>query len=121
LIALKSVWPNRDPVPSGEPRLCEVAGRRRHHLGKPWRDFAGSGLLFSHSISIDAAGDITGTYIDQLDLQHGFLRNPYGTVTGFDPPEGGATNPTSINDGGAVTGFYQFKTGGPAVGFIRVP
>jgi hypothetical protein len=87
--------------------------------------FAESPVVFdlfgSHWISINAAGDITGSYIDQLLLQHGFVRNPYGTVTGFDPPEGGATNPTGINDGGAVTGFYQYKTGGPAVGFIRVP
>jgi hypothetical protein len=74
-----------------------------------------------HLISIDAAGDITGTYTDQLQLLHGFVRNPYGTIAGFDPPEGKYTNPTSINDGGAITGYYEYKSGGPTVGFIRVP
>jgi hypothetical protein len=78
-------------------------------------------LFGPHWISIDSAGDITGTYTDQLGLQHGFIRNPYGTITGFDPPDGRGANPTSINDAGVITGSYQYRTGGPAVGFIRVP
>jgi hypothetical protein len=28
----------------------------------------------------------------------------YGTITSFDPPEGQATNPTSVNDEGATQG-----------------
>jgi hypothetical protein len=55
-----------------------------------------------HWISIDQAGDITGFYTDAAGVQHGFVRNPYGTITSFDPPEGNETNPTSISDGVAI-------------------
>ncbi len=74
-----------------------------------------------HPISINQAGDITGSYTDSGGVQHGFVRNPYGTLTTFDPPEGGQTTATSINDGGEVAGFYHYHSGGPPVGFIRVP
>jgi hypothetical protein len=73
-------------------------------------------------LSIDQAGDITGSYTDAAGVQHGFVRNPYGTITSFDPPEGVQTTATSINDGGAIAGFYHYHAGGgPPVGFIRVP
>ena len=75
-----------------------------------------------HWLSIDQAGDVTGSYIDTRGAQHGFVRNPYGTVTSFDPPEGKQTTATSICDGGAIAGFYQYDAGGgPPVAFIRVP
>jgi len=74
-----------------------------------------------HSISINQAGDIAGSYTDTTGVQHGFVRNQYGTITSFDPTEGKQTTATSINDGGAVAGFYHYnKGGGPPVGFIRV-
>jgi hypothetical protein len=47
-------------------------------------------------ISIDQAGDITGSYTDAAGVQHGFVRNPYGTISSFDPPEGNQTTATSI-------------------------
>jgi hypothetical protein len=75
-----------------------------------------------HWMSIDQAGDVTGSYTDTAGVQHGFVRNPYGTITSFDPPEGKQTTATSISDGGAIAGFYQYNAGGgPPVGFIRVP
>jgi hypothetical protein len=75
-----------------------------------------------HWISIDQEGDVTGSYTDTSGVQHGFVRNPYGTVTSFDPPEGNQTTATSINDGGAIAGYYNYHAGGgPPVGFIRVP
>jgi hypothetical protein len=75
-----------------------------------------------HSISMNQAGDITGSYTDADGAQHGFVRNPYGTLTSFDPPEGKQTTATSISDGGAVAGWYHYNPGGgPPVGFIRVP
>jgi hypothetical protein len=74
-----------------------------------------------HWVSIDQAGDITGSYTDAAGVQHGFVRNPYGTITSFDPPEGKQTTATSINDGGAIAGFYHYNAGGGPVGFIRVP
>jgi hypothetical protein len=64
-------------------------------------------------------------YTDAAGVQHGFVRKPYGTITTFDPPQGKqttATSATSINDGGAIAGFYQYNAGGgPPVGFIRLP
>jgi hypothetical protein len=72
-------------------------------------------------LSIDQAGDITGSYTDAAGVQHGFVRNPYGTITTFDPPENAArvgTQPTSINDAGVITGFYG-RAG--ETGFLRVP
>jgi YD repeat-containing protein len=81
--------------------------------------FSGTG---PHSISIDDAGDITGSYTDAAGVQHGFVRDPYGTLTSFDPPEGKQTTATCISVGGAVAGWYQYNAGGgPPVGFIRVP
>jgi hypothetical protein len=72
-------------------------------------------------ISIDQAGDITGAYWDAVGY-HGFVRNPHGTITSFDPPKSTFTSPTSINDGGAIAGYYFTSAGqGPGVGFIRVP
>jgi hypothetical protein len=68
------------------------------------------------------AGDITGSYLDAAGIQHGFVRDPYGTITSFDPPESKFTNVTGINEGGAMSGYYSDQRGlGPGVGFIRVP
>jgi hypothetical protein len=89
-------------------------------LASPVGGFGGS-LLAPHSISIDEAGDVTGSYTDAGGVEHGFVRNPYGTLTTFDPPEGDQTIATSIADGGLVAGYYEYHSGGPAVGFIRIP
>ena len=79
-------------------------------------------VTWPHWVSINQAGDITGSYTDTAGVQHGFVRNPYGTITSFDPPEGNQTTTTSINDEGAIAGFYHYHAGGgPPVGFIRVP
>ena len=76
-----------------------------------------------HLVSIDQAGDITGSYIDATGAYHGFVRNPYGTISSFDPPESKFTFVTSINDGGAIAGYFQYSSEGTgaAIGFIRVP
>jgi hypothetical protein len=81
------------------------------------------GTIGQNNISMDDTGDITGAYTDKTGTQHGFVRNPYGTIITFDPPEGRydatrSTQPTSINNAGAITGF--FSDAGPT-GFIRVP
>jgi hypothetical protein len=89
-------------------------------FASPVGGFGGS-LLAPHSIGIDQAGDVTGSYTDAGGVEHGFVRNPYGTLTTFDPPEGDQTIATSIADGGLVAGYYEYNSGGPAVGFIRIP
>jgi uncharacterized membrane protein len=104
---------------SGEITLFQPPGQipEFHNLA------VGASFITSpHWISIDQAGDITGSYFDATGYSHGFVRNPYGTITSFDPPEGKQTTATSISDGGAIAGSYKYSSGGgPPVGFIRVP
>jgi uncharacterized membrane protein len=83
----------------------------------------GSPLLsFPRSISINQEGTITGSHTDTAGAQHGFVRNPYGTITSFDPPRGRQTTATSINDCGVIVGSYYYDWNAKtAEGFLRVP
>jgi hypothetical protein len=75
-----------------------------------------------HRLSINQEGTITGSYTDTDGAQHGFVRNPYGTITKFDPPRGRQTTATSINDCGVIVGSYYFDWNAQiAEGFLRVP
>jgi uncharacterized membrane protein len=106
-------------LPGGEVTLFQPPGQlpEFHNLAVLTSFISGP-----HWISIDQAGDITGSYFDAAGYLHGFVRNPYGTITSFDPPESKATNVNSINDAGAIAGYYFYnRDGGPGVGFIRVP
>jgi hypothetical protein len=80
----------------------------------------GSSLL--HLVSIDEAGDIAGSYLDAAWVLHGFVRNPYGTISSFDPPECKATEVTSIDEG-MIAGYCQSGRNGAGliVGFVRMP
>ena len=104
--------------PNGEFVLFQPPGQMPyfHDLDLP------SGVPL-HLVSIDATGDIAGSYMDAGNVWHGFVRNPYGTLTSFDPSESEFTTVTSINDGGAIAGYYQYDPQGTGrtVGFIRVP
>jgi hypothetical protein len=40
-------------------------------------------------------------------VHHGFLRTADGNFTPFDPPNSVGTTPTSINDSGIITGFFN--------------
>jgi hypothetical protein len=79
-------------------------------------------LSAPHRLSINLAGSITGSYVDAEGAQHGFVRDPYGTVTAFDPPRGKQTTATSINDSGVIVGsfFYDWNAQIPQ-GFLRLP
>jgi hypothetical protein len=81
------------------------------------------GMIEENYIKINEVGDVTGAYMDPGGVQHGFVRNPYGTVTSFDPPEGSQdatifTQPTGITDTGVISGFFS-RDG--YTGFIRIP
>jgi hypothetical protein len=79
-------------------------------------------LSAPHRLSINQAGSITGSYLDADGAQHGFVRNPYGTITSFDPPRGGNTSATSINDSGVIAGSYYYDWNAQiAEGFLRIP
>jgi hypothetical protein len=60
---------------------------------------------------LNARGEITGFYVDTNGIFHGFLREPDGMFSGFDPPAGATltvlgTQSTSINDRGVVVGVF---------------
>jgi hypothetical protein len=64
--------------------------------------------------SINAAGTITGNYFAAVVvsptvtdvISHGFVRDPSGNITVFDPVAIGNTVPSSINGAGTITGTY---------------
>jgi hypothetical protein len=58
--------------------------------------FDHSGSIATFPSSINPAGAITGFYEDTSFVFHGFLRDPDGTITTFDPADSMATFPTSI-------------------------
>ena len=75
--------------------------------------------------SINPRGSITGYYFDANFVPHGFLRAKNGSFTTFDAPGAGlqaglrqGTYATSINPGGAITGFY-FDANFVPHGFLR--
>jgi hypothetical protein len=67
--------------------------------------------------SINYPGAITGYYTVANGRAFGFVRHPDGKFTSFDP--GVNTQPTSINNKGAITGSYANDTG--THGFVRSP
>ena len=69
--------------------------------------------------SINDAGVITGIHY-ACGGAHGFVRNSGGTITTFDPPRSTRTMPRSINDAGAITGWFTRAHGGEH-GFLRSP
>jgi hypothetical protein len=70
---------------------------------------------------INAAGTVTGSYLDGNYVMHGFLRTRDGKIVTFDAPGAGSTPGTSsstwyqgtqaaaINPEGAITGYYTDK------------
>ena len=62
--------------------------------------------------SINEKGEIAGYYSGFVTLNHGFVRNPGGMITVFDPPGSSFTTAFSINDKGAITGIYRVVFGG---------
>jgi uncharacterized membrane protein len=77
--------------------------------------------------AINDWGVITGYYEDASDEIHGFIRSLDGKYITFDAPGAAAvpgsnagTNPSSINDLGEITGFYD-DARGVTHGFLRTP
>jgi hypothetical protein len=81
---------------------------------------------------INAAGTVTGSYLDGNYVMHGFLRTPDGKIVTFDAPGAGSTPGTSsstwyqgtqaaaINSDGAITGYYT-DAHNVVHGFLRLP
>jgi hypothetical protein len=68
--------------------------------------FDGPGASATNPGSINAAWEITGTYLDSSSVTHGFLRSGQGLFVPLDVPGSIVTGPTSINDAGEITGSY---------------
>jgi hypothetical protein len=83
----------------------------------------GQGTFVSTVSGITPAGRIIGFYADASNVNHGDVRAPDGTITGFDVP-GAGTGPgqgtvaANINPAGAITGYYV-DASGVNHGFVR--
>jgi hypothetical protein len=65
------------------------------------------GSKATYPLAINDANTITGSYIDQANVVHGFVRDSAGTITTFDVPGSVLTEPSSINTAGDITGHYE--------------
>jgi hypothetical protein len=73
------------------------------------------------AFGINAAGAITGYYLDSSSVQHGFVRSPNGQITEFDPENSLSTDPVAIDSTGTITGFYCDSTTNNFRSFLRTP
>jgi hypothetical protein len=87
----------------------------------------GIGCYNDCSIGLNDWGAITGYYLDTNNVYHGFVRSFFGRVTTFDAPGANTspgsfsgTFPVSINDQGAITGYY-LDTNNVNHGFLVLP
>ena len=79
----------------------------------------------TYAMSINPEGAITGSYIDETNLGHGFLRAPDGKFTSFDDPDAGTTAylgtfAWNINPAGLIAGNY-WDAYSLRHGFVRTP
>ena len=83
----------------------------------------GQGTLPTGSLGVNPAGEITGSYVDANNFNHGFLRTKHGAIITFDAPNAGTgagqgTSPLGINREGAITGYY-IDANNVGHGFLR--
>jgi hypothetical protein len=93
------------------------------YLRSPWGEITtfdvpgegsqGIGCYSDCSVGLNDWGAITGYYLDANNVYHGFVRSRDGKFTTFDAPGANTTPgaysgtfPVSINDQGAITGYY---------------
>jgi hypothetical protein len=68
--------------------------------------YQGTGCFSDCPVSLNDSGAITGIYIDDNNVSHGFLRSPEGEFTRVDAPGSVGTFFVNINNSGTITGFY---------------
>ncbi|MGD0012737.1 MAG: hypothetical protein ABSE93_29870 [Terriglobia bacterium] len=79
----------------------------------------------TYAMSINPEGAIAGSYLDETNLGHGFLRAPDGKFTSFDDPDAGTaaylgTFAWNINPAGVIAGNY-WDAYSVRHGFVRTP
>jgi hypothetical protein len=121
----RGTWPS-GMTPAGEIAGFYVDANYFYHgfLRDPFgaiTQFDPSGSLFTYVLGINPEGVIVGTYCDAIAC-HGFLLPPDGKFTTVDAPFLGAAGAwaSSINDVGAITGYY-WDASGVNHGFLRTP
>jgi hypothetical protein len=77
----------------------------------------------TYPFGINTNGAITGWYVDEANVNHGFVRDKHGALVEFDVPGAGTgpfqgPNVYSIAPNGAVTGFF-FDPDNVVHGFVR--
>ena len=77
----------------------------------------------TYPFGINTNGAITGWYVDEANVNHGFVRDKHGELVEFDVPGAGTgpcqgPNVYSIAPNGAVTGFF-FDPDNVVHGFVR--
>jgi hypothetical protein len=77
----------------------------------------------TYPFGVNTNGAITGWYVDEANVNHGFIRDKHGVIVEFDVPGAGTgpgqgPNVYSITPNGAVTGFY-FGPDNVVHGFVR--
>jgi hypothetical protein len=80
-------------------------------------------LQGTYPFGINASGAMTGWYVDEANVNHGFVRDRHGALVEFDVPGAGTgpfqgPNAYSIAPNGAVTGLY-FDADNVVHGFVR--
>lgn len=82
-------------------------GSHLHHLRSPGSATSTGPLGGTWPVAINDSGFVAGYFYDSNSVTHGFLRNPAGTITTFDPPNsGGGTRVTAMNNSGLLIGIY---------------
>jgi len=78
------------------------------------------GTVFSlQVVALNGTGAVAGSYTDAINVSHGFVRSPGGTITRFDVPGAPAgTFPAGMNANGVIAGYYWVTSFNPQ-GFIR--
>jgi len=73
----------------------------------------------TYPFGINANGATTGWYVDDADVNHGFVRDKHGAIVEFDVPGAGAgVFVFSIAPSGAVTGYF-WDANNVVHGFVR--
>lgn len=61
---------------------------------------------FTGEKSINPHGEVDGSFTDQNNVSHGFVRTADGTFTTIDPPDAQLTIAGGIDPAGVITGYY---------------